>query len=107
MLKRKLYQSGGSSYIISLPMEWIEAQKLNSGDSVLLDMQRDCILVEPESKSKMLEEILIPGDESKDAGQLQRTIIANYLAGYDVLKIKFDKRNLKLKEKVKRPWSSS
>ncbi len=101
MLKRKLYQSGGSSYIISIPKEWIEAQKLKSGDSVLLDVQRNYILVEPELKSRVLREILIQGDKSKDAGQLQRKIIANYLAGYDILRIKFDDHNLKLKEKAK------
>ncbi len=98
MLRRKVY-SGGSSPMLSLPRKWVEENNLGEG-YVLLDVQEDCIVIEPEKPGSRRREFVI---DSSGMGEdeLCRRIIAGYLAGYTILKIKFDRESIRLKEKTK------
>ncbi|NOZ59691.1 MAG: phosphate uptake regulator PhoU [Euryarchaeota archaeon] len=98
MLRRKVYSSG-SSPMLSLPRDWVEAHGLRDG-YVLLDVQENCIVIEPEESSGRHREFVI--DSSRmDVGELHRRVIAAYLAGYSTIRIRFNRDSIRLKEKTK------
>ncbi|TXT54383.1 MAG: PhoU family transcriptional regulator [Candidatus Thorarchaeota archaeon] len=81
---RKVQITGGSSYIISLPKEWIEKRHIEKGDSLGLVPQQDGSLlitdrlgVEEEHATK---EINL--DDIKNARHLFRVLLACYIMGY-------------------------
>ncbi|MCX9085066.1 MAG: phosphate uptake regulator PhoU [Candidatus Methanoperedens sp.] len=102
METRKVYVSGGSTYVISLPKKWVKKTNLKPGDSLVVTEQGNSLLfetgvVEKESQVKEIKISQVPSSEA-----LGRIIIANYLVGYDTLKIKLDRKdNLLYREAVR------
>jgi len=84
---RKVYSSGRSSYIITLPKDWVERNGLKAGDSVLMEIGERSITISvgEEERQKRFATI-----DAKDleGEPLIRRIISYYLAGYDSLRIK-------------------
>jgi phosphate uptake regulator len=90
---RKVYVSGGSTYVISLPKKWVKKINLKPGDSLVVtehgsSLQIETGVIEKESRTK---EIKISHVTSSEA--LERILIAFYLVGYDTIKIKLDKED--------------
>ena len=103
METRKVYVSGGSTYVISLPKKWVKKVNLKAGDSLVVTEQGGSLLFETSviEKESHVKEIKISQVPSSDA--LARIIIANYLVGYDTLKIKLDRKdNLAYRENVRK-----
>jgi len=102
METRKVYVSGGSTYVISLPKKWVTKTNLKAGDSLVVTEQGSSLLfetsvIEKESRVKEIKISQVPTSEA-----LARIIIANYLVGYDTLKIKLDRKdNLLYREAVR------
>jgi phosphate uptake regulator len=102
METRKVYVSGGSTYVISLPKKWVKKTNLKAGDSLVVTEQGGSLLfetsvIEKESRVKEIKISQVPTSEA-----LARIIIANYLVGYDTLKIKLDRKdNLLYREAVR------
>lgn len=102
METRKVYVSGGSTYVISLPKKWVTKTNLKAGDSLVVTEQGSSLLfetsvIEKESRVKEIKISQVPTSEA-----LARIIIANYLVGYDTLKIKLDRKdNLPYREAVR------
>lgn len=102
METRKVYVSGGSTYVISLPKKWVKKTNLKAGDSLVVTEQGSSLLfetsvIEKESRVKEIKISQVPTSEA-----LARIIIANYLVGYDTLKIKLDRKdNLLYRETVR------
>jgi phosphate uptake regulator len=87
---RKIQKTGGSTYIIALPIEWIRQAKLEKGDSVEIFPQPDGnLLVQPigEQKSRVGGEIEIDIQDYIDFNIIMRLILSKYLAGYQTIKI--------------------
>ncbi len=91
---RKLQMTGGASYTLSLPKEWVRGQGLKVGDVVAIFPRSDSSLTLvahekiPSDQDKAAEVTLAPQrDEDKD--QILRNFVAQYLAGYDLLRIRF------------------
>ncbi|AEA46885.1 phosphate uptake regulator PhoU [Archaeoglobus veneficus] len=84
---RKIYFSGGSSYIITLPKKWVEDNGLKAGDSVVMHIGRNTVCISPQIPKSVRKEVVI---DAKGLGRacLVRRIISCYLAGYDSLRIK-------------------
>ncbi len=84
---RKIYFSGGSSYIITLPKKWVEENNLKAGDNVIMYIGNSTISLTPQMQRTVRKEIEI---DAKGLGKacLLRRIISCYLAGYDTIKIK-------------------
>jgi phosphate uptake regulator len=102
METRKVYVSGGSTYVISLPKKWVTKTNLKAGDSLVVTEQGSSLLFETSviEKETRIKEIKISQVPSSEA--LARIIIANYLVGYDTLKIKLDRKdNLLYRESVR------
>jgi phosphate uptake regulator len=93
METRKVYVSGGSTYVISLPKKWVTKTNLKAGDSLIVTEQGSSLLFETSviEKESRIKELKISQVASSEA--LSRLIIANYLVGYDTLKIMLDRKD--------------
>ncbi len=93
METRKVYVSGGSTYVISLPKKWVKKANLKAGDSLVVTEQGGSLLIETSvfEKKSSVKEIKISQLISSDA--LERLIIAFYLVGYDTIRIKLDRKD--------------
>ncbi|MDF1533261.1 MAG: phosphate uptake regulator PhoU [Methanosarcinaceae archaeon] len=87
METRKVQQTGGSTYIISLPKQWADKVGIVTGSRVSLAPQPDgTLLIDPihgssTPKRKTIDVSDIKGDA------LTRDTIAAYLAGYDIIEL--------------------
>ncbi len=91
---RKLQITGGASYTVSLPKEWVRQQGLKVGDIVALVPRTDSSLTllpyqkASDSQIRTAEVSLTPLKD-QDREQILRNFVAQYLAGYDVIRIVF------------------
>ncbi|MCZ7382323.1 MAG: AbrB/MazE/SpoVT family DNA-binding domain-containing protein [Candidatus Methanoperedens sp.] len=93
MEARKVYVSGGSTYVISLPKKWVKKTNLKPGDSLVVTEHGGSLLIETSviEKESQVKEIKISQITSSEA--LERILIAFYLVGYDTIKIKLDRKD--------------
>ncbi|WP_370574890.1 PhoU domain-containing protein [Methanomethylovorans sp.] len=87
--QRKIQLTGGSTYIISLPIKWIRGCGLNSGDSLTLIPRSDHTLLlsaDLSTDSKKVESMMeiSPDDTPEDNF---RILVSHYLAGYDLIRL--------------------
>lgn len=102
METRKVYKTGGSTYVISLPKKWVESNRIKAGDSLVITRQAGSLLIEPGmvERGSWVVEIKTSDVPSKEA--LERLIIAYYLVGCDTIKIRLDKASGEFKESARR-----
>lgn len=93
MEARKVYVSGGSTYVISLPKKWVKKTNLKPGDSLMVTEHGSSLLIGTSviEKESLTKEIKISQIKSSEA--LERILIAFYLVGYDTIKIKVDRKD--------------
>ena len=93
MEARKVYVSGGSTYVISLPKKWVKKTNLKPGDSLMITEHGSSLLIGTSTieKESLTKEIKISQITSSEA--LERILIAFYLVGYDTIKIKVDRKD--------------
>jgi phosphate uptake regulator len=80
---RKVQFTGGSSYVMTLPKEWIDAQKIKKNDSLGIEVQPDGTLlvtttVEREPLQQKKE---FPVDQITEPAYLFRLLIGAYISG--------------------------
>lgn len=98
---RKIQMSGGSTLIVSLPKEWVKAVGLKKLDEVLMIPQPDdTILVMPYKKGTPSEVRIEPSSQIT-ADEIIRAYISYYLAGYDTIRIRFERPSPELTQRVK------
>lgn len=84
---RRLQLVGGSTYVISLPKNWIDELQLKTGSYVsLVRNPNESITVFQESDKKIHAIAVIGKNDSKES--IRRKIIAIYLSGYNIIEIK-------------------
>ncbi|MEM4481364.1 MAG: phosphate uptake regulator PhoU [Desulfurococcaceae archaeon] len=89
--RRRVQKTGSSSFIITLPKEWIEATRLKSGDYVIVEKVGDKLIITPptiESSQLKMNIRVYPG---VDSSQVFRVILGAYISGYNIINIAFDK----------------
>jgi phosphate uptake regulator len=89
--QRKLQMTGGSTYILSLPKEWVTRNQLQKGSLIVLAEEDDgslslfpSKLEKQEKKSEAL--IRVSPNDSQDA--VMRKAISAYLVGYSILHVR-------------------
>jgi len=87
---RKVQITGGSSYVITLPKDWIKSLNIKKNDSLGLIVQKDgTLLVTPdkviEKKRKQKEYIV---DSDTDKTYLFRLLVGAYVMGYSDIAIR-------------------
>jgi len=82
---RKIQVVGGSTYITSLPKEWVERHGLGRGSPLHMQVGRDEIVIRPRPRREASRRsvISLPGDT--DIKMLERIVLSHYLAGSDVI----------------------
>ena len=89
--QRKLQMTCGSTYILSLPKEWVTRNQLQKGSLIVLDEEDDGSLSLFPSKLEKHEkkaEALIRVSPNDNPGAVMRKAISVYLVGYSVLHIR-------------------
>jgi phosphate uptake regulator len=87
---RKIQLSGGSTYIISLPKDWIEELKIKVGENItIVKNSNQSLTLFPREQEDKKNTIAVIYSSQKDSGDsVKRKIIAAYLAGYKTIQIK-------------------
>jgi len=93
METRKVYVSGGSTYVISLPKKWVNKTGLKAGDSLVVTEQGGSLLVDTSVLEKEARVKKVKISQLVSSESLQRIIIAFYLVGYDTIKIILDRQD--------------
>ncbi|MEM1635222.1 MAG: phosphate uptake regulator PhoU [Thermosphaera sp.] len=88
--RRKVQKTGSSSFIITLPKEWVDAVKLKSGDHVYVyEYEGKLVIIPPEMEMLQTQSnIKVSSDLSTE--QVFRMLVAAYLSGYTNITITFD-----------------
>ncbi len=91
---RKVQQTGGSSFIISLPKEWIQKHKIKPKDTLGILSQPDGnLLITPNINSEeYVKSKNLDVDHITDSNNLFRILIGMYIMGYTVITIKSSKK---------------
>ena len=89
---RKIQLVGGSTYIASLPKEWVERNGLSRGSPIHMVVRRDEIVIRPRPRREASRRsvIRLPGDT--DIKMLERIVLSHYLAGSDVIYVYLGER---------------
>ena len=87
---RKLQLIGGSSYMISLPKEWVRVHKLSQGDEVILHVDDNYIRLFPKkySETERVAKAIVEGIPRHDEKFITRFVYALYIQGLDEIVIK-------------------
>ena len=77
---RKIIAFGKSSFVISLPKAWLEANKLIKGDVVFLEQEEDKLMLVPKEKNTEKEEsTILVNIDNKDLSRIKREIYSGFL----------------------------
>ncbi|MCX6688575.1 MAG: phosphate uptake regulator PhoU [Methanoregula sp.] len=92
---RKVQFTGGSSYVITLPKEWIEQEKIKKNDPIGVEIQPDgTLLVTKATEAEPLQRIKEFSLEGMitDPSYLFRLLIGAYISGYTTIIIRSNER---------------
>jgi phosphate uptake regulator len=78
---RRIQVTGGGTYIISLPKNWVKRYDLTKGDTLRIEERNMGIFLSPK-KEKIKKTAVIP-----PSGNIRREITAKYMCGYDTVSI--------------------
>lgn len=82
-------QKIGSSALVSLPREWIKHNKLDKGNTVVVEVGRDnSIIVYPSGTEEEEAKEIVIQYPSKYAESIVNEVTGAYLLGYDIIKVK-------------------
>ncbi len=87
---RRMQLSGGSTYIISLPKNWIDELKIKVGENVtIVKNSNQSLTLFPKNDDSSGKKVtaVIPSSQKKSGESIKRKIIAAYLGGYNTIQI--------------------
>jgi len=86
---RRVQMTGGSSYIITLPKQWVQSHQIKKNDSLHLYVQADgSLLLTPKIlQERTQREIEFKARSIQKPAYLLQQLIGAYIAGYTTLKI--------------------
>jgi phosphate uptake regulator len=89
--QRKLQVTGGSTYILSLPKEWVTRNQLKKGSLMVLCEEDDgslSLFPSKLEKQEKTEEVFIRVSANDNPDAVIRKAISAYLAGYNILHLR-------------------
>jgi phosphate uptake regulator len=91
---RKVQFTGGSSYVLTLPKEWVESEKIKKNDPIGVEIQPDGTLLVTKATEKeplqRVKEFTLEG--IAEPAYLFRLLIGAYISGYTTILIKSKQR---------------
>lgn len=99
---RKLQLIGGSSFMVSLPKDWVKENKLKQGDEIVLEIENKVITLYPKGFKENIRVSKAEISELKryDEKFLRRFIYALYIQGVDEITITDKNLNPRLISKI-------
>lgn len=94
---RKIQVTGGSTYIVSLPKEWMEQMGIKKGSIMSISKTGPLSLsIRPQSSDSpdKVREVIITPFKNDTPQSLVRRVISSYLIGYNIIKIRSKKERL-------------
>ena len=88
ILQRKLIQLSPSTYVVSLPTEWLKKQNLKKGSSVVMDVTDSSVHIE--SSSRRVKPKISVDLHGLNERMVRWYISALYKKGFDELEINYD-----------------
>ena len=88
---RKIQLTGRSTYIVSLPKRWVTDMNLKAGSQLaILKLNDSSLVLTPKELVKPIKlgEATIIVSENEDPNTLMRKVVALYLVGYNLIRIK-------------------
>ncbi|MBU2441977.1 MAG: hypothetical protein KKA43_06610, partial [Nanoarchaeota archaeon] len=85
--KRKIIKLGNATLVTSLPSKWVKKYGLKQGDEIDIDEQERSLQL---STAKSFQMSKTEIDVTTIDLLMKRIVVARYLAGYDVIRIKID-----------------
>jgi phosphate uptake regulator len=101
---RRIQKTGGSTFIVSLPKNWVLARGLRAGDVLYFTPRADgSMTVFPEAATAGEgERRIVQVSNSADQEHLFRRLVAEYIAGYPLLEIRTEGRmNARTREVIR------
>jgi phosphate uptake regulator len=92
METRKVYKSGGSTFVVSLPKRWATKTGIKEGDSVLVRELGGTLSLSAGEPVKLPNRAVIDSAKLGSREDLKLLIISYYLAGCNHIIVKFDAR---------------
>ncbi len=93
METRKVYRSGGSTFVVSLPKRWAVRTGIKEGDSVTVKELEGYLTISSGEPEKSLASAIIDTGTLKSREDLKLLIISYYLVGYDKIVVKFEEES--------------
>jgi phosphate uptake regulator len=93
MIRRKIQLSGGLTYTVSLPKNWVREMGLKKGDEIILQPRDDRSLLISTSEGNVereIKQVSVTIKEKIEPEYLERRLISFYEAGYDSIIIHRD-----------------
>ena len=88
---RKIQVTGGSTFILFLPKQWIQKNQIKKGDSVFVrEEENGSLLIDTLGDGKFIdkkEETLIRIHPKDTSSSILRKIVSTYLIGYTKIRI--------------------
>lgn len=86
---RKVQRTGGSSYVITLPKEWIEASQVKKNDPLGVVVQPDgnLLITREIREDAVIREKTIDVSRICDPDYLFRLLVSAYISGYTIINI--------------------
>ena len=94
---RKLISFGKSSYVVSLPKNWVRRNKLSKGDLIYIDENISNLVLHPKPSQQEDDKEIIIEINGKSIRQIQREIVAAYIRNHKTITLMGDE----IKEKAK------
>ncbi len=85
---RKVQITGGSTYIVSLPPEWVRHNNIAKGSILSLEASGDSLTIylNERKRKEIIRELDVSGNYTDDI--LPRTLVSLYISGFDILIVK-------------------
>ena len=104
---RRVRLTGGSTLVVSLPSDWARGVGLKAKDEVYMVPQTDMsLLVIPGTREEKIPERIIEISQKEDEDEILRQFIAYYVAGFDVIRLKFKTPLPELRSKTQGSYSA-
>jgi len=104
-LLRKVQLTGGSTYVVSVPKDWARKLGIKPGDYLKVIPQPDMsLLIVPEqhkTEKEGLSEASINASDAEAPDYIAREVIACYLVGCDIIRLKFGRKAAEYRAYVK------
>lgn len=99
---RRVQLTGGSTLVVSLPSDWARGVGLKAKDEVFMVPQTDMsLLVVPGTRAEKIPEKVIEIGQKEDEDVILRQFIAYYVAGFDVIRLRFRVPTPELRSQLK------